>query len=150
VASAFLLPQAPIELDLHVCWSPKPGDAVFSSGIDNDTGTVRVVGGGIWRVPDAERYFTQQRRIVDEARRRFGALKVFFDVRGWIVESPQSALQFQEVNARLYRPEDRLASLVNSSLFKQHPRTALGVGNRESFMSAHAAETWLQAYSGNS
>lgn len=138
----------PIDLDLLVTWDQsRPTQAGFYSGLDEDTRTVRVMGAGIWHESDAQRYFDQQRAIVDEARRRFGSLKVFFDVRDWIVENPQSALQFQDMNSEIYRPEDRLVAVVNSSLGKRHPRTALGVGNREAFISMSAAETWLQAYS---
>lgn len=141
-------PDLPIDLDMLVRWDQsRPTQAGFHSGIDIASRTVRVVGSGIWREDDAQRYFDQQRKVIEEARLRFGFIKVFFDVRDWIVESPQSALQFQDMNAELYKEEDRLAAVVRSSLAKQHPRTALGSGSREAFISMRAAETWLQAYS---
>ncbi len=139
---------SPSTLDMLVRWEPAGlNKAGFYAGLDDDSRTVRVMGGGIWREADAELYFVQQRRIIEEARRRFGPLKVFFDVRNWMVENPQSALQFQQMNSEIYREDDRLVAVVTSSLSKQHPRTALGVGIREAFVSMHAAETWLQAYS---
>ena len=138
----------PKPLDLLVQWPASLSSASFVSGLDNETRTVRVTGGGIWRRADADRYFEQQRYIVDEARRRFGALRVSFDVRGWIVENPDSALQFQGMNAEIYRPEDRLVALVSCSALKPHPRTALGPGSQV-FISDHAAETWLQAFAAN-
>ncbi|MDO6414881.1 hypothetical protein Q4F19_10860 [Sphingomonas sp. BIUV-7] len=139
--------KPPKTLDLLVQWDVSHlRKASFQCGLDNACATVRVVGGGVWREADAQLYFTQQRRIIDEARRRFGALRVLFDVRDWVVENPQSVLQFQAMNAEIYKPEDRLAAVVRSSVDKQHPRAALAVGTREVFISANAAETWLQAY----
>lgn len=141
-----LLPST--DLDMLVTWNDaRLLRAGFYSGLDVATRTVRVMGSGIWHEDEAQRYFDQQRRIVDEARRRFGPLKVFFDVREWVVENPQSALQFQDMNNELYRAEDRLVAVVKSSAGKRHPRTALGSGNREAFISMAAAETWLQAFS---
>lgn len=138
-------------LEMLARWEPSsPGQAAFHSGIEIETGTVRVMGAGVWRKADADLYFDQQRRIIETARRRFGPLKVFFDVREWVVENEQSALQFQHMNNEIYKPEDRLVALVKSSLNKEHPRIALGIGNREAFMSMTAAETWLQAYSATS
>lgn len=138
----------PDMLDLAVKWDAALStQATFHTGLDNASCTVRVAGGGIWSGDDAQRYFDSQRRIIDVARRRFGPLKVFYDVREWVVEHPDSALQFQRMNREIYRPEDRLVAVVKSSIDKVHPRTALAVGTRESFISVHAAETWLQAYS---
>jgi hypothetical protein len=137
-------------LDLLVQWEPSQrSQAGFHTGLDNVTGTVRVMGSGIWSAPDAELYYIQQRRIVDEARRRFGNVKAFYDVRGWVVESPESVEQFIAMNKEIYRPEDRLVAVVDSSVAKPHPRAALAVGQRESFLSMSAAETWLQAYTTN-
>lgn len=136
-------------LDMVVKWEPmRSGQATFFSGIDNDTGTIRMVGQGIWRPADAQRYFDQQRWILEQARRRFGALKVFMDLRGWVVEDSSSVLQFDGINRELFRPEDRLAAIVGSSVDKKHSRDALAVGTREAFVSPNAAEIWLQAYSG--
>jgi hypothetical protein len=138
----------PLALDMLVRWEPQGASrAAFYSGLDMACGTVRVMGAGIWREADADLYFTQQRRIIEEARTRFGAVKVFFDVRDWVVENPQSAIQFQDMNSEIYHADDRLAAVVTSSVSKQHPRTALTVGQREVFVSMNAAETWLQAYS---
>ncbi|PZU07520.1 hypothetical protein [Sphingomonas sp.] len=138
----------PPKLDMMVQWRPSHlRTATFVCGLDNATGTVRCTGGGIWREADAQLYFDQQTKIVAEARRRFGALRVFIDVRDWVVENEQSVLQFCAMNAQIYSAADRLAAIVKSSADKQHPRTALAVGIRESFVSPNAAEMWLQAYS---
>jgi hypothetical protein len=134
-------------LDMLVQWERSNRDqAGFYSGIDLAARTVRVMGSGIWRQSDADRYFDHQQRMIDEARRRYGPLRVSFDVREWIVEDERSALQFQTMNMEIYRPEDRLVALVSSSINKEHPRVALAVGTREAFLSPKAAETWLQAY----
>ncbi|MDO7844430.1 hypothetical protein [Sphingomonas immobilis] len=146
--SAIQMPT--IALDHFVQWEPSHrSQAAFSAGLDDATQTVRVRGGGIWYGPDAELYFIQQRRIVEEARRRYGVLKAFYDVRCWVVENPDSVLQFTAMNSEIYRPEDRLVAVVESSVAKPHPRAALAVGQRESFLSLSAAETWLQAYAAN-
>jgi hypothetical protein len=140
--------KAPTSLDMFTHWGQSNlGEAEFSSGLDNDSCTVRVVGGGSWMKADADRYFDEQRKIIDNARSRFGALKVFFDVRDWVADSPHSPLQFQAMNAEIYLPTDRLVAVVRASVDKQHPRTALSMGNLEVFISTHAAELWLQAYS---
>jgi hypothetical protein len=142
--SAFSRPVS--ALDMLARWVPsRMNDAGFHSGLDNPSHTVRVMGCGIWRENHAELYFDQQKRIVDEARRRFGTLSVLFDVRNWVVENAQSALQFQAVNAELYHPDDRLAAVVRSATDKEHPRIALRGDNTEVFTSRRAAETWLHA-----
>jgi len=136
------------KLEMLARWTPSvQTKAGFSAGLEEATRTVRVMGSGIWHQQDADLYFEQQRRVVEEARRRYGPLKVFFDVRRWVVENPQSALQFQDMNAELYGPGDRLVAVVNTFAAKQYPRTALSVGNREVFVSLAAAESWLQARS---
>lgn len=136
------------DFELMVQWrASEGGGAHFAAGLDNRCGTVRVVGGGRWGPQDVERYLADQRRVIAEARARFGPLKVFFDVREWVVENEASATQFQDANRQIYQPGDRLAAMVSSSLYKPYPRTALSVGNPESFVSRNAAETWLQAYS---
>ena len=136
-------------LDMLTRWEPSRADAAgFYSGLDNAAHTVRVMGSGVWLGRHADRYFEQQRRIVDQARRRFGPLKAFFDVRNWVVENPQSALQFQDMNSELYRPEDRLVAIVRSSADREHPRTALRGKNTEVFTSPGAGESWLQAAAG--
>ncbi len=133
-------------LDMLTRWEPSRSDeAGFHSGLDNAARTVRVMGSGIWRDHHAELYFDQQKRIVDQARRRFGPLKIMFDVRNWVVENPQSALQFQNVNEELYHPDDRLVAIVRSASDKPHPKTALRGENTEVFTSRNAAELWLHA-----
>jgi hypothetical protein len=133
---------------MFVKWEPMvSGLASFLSGIDNDTGTIRMVGGGVWRPADALRYFDQHQKVIDQARRRFGKLKIFMDIREWVVENPASVSQVQSFNCELFQPEDRLAAVVRSSVDKQHSRDAIAVGTREAFVSFNAAETWLQAYS---
>jgi hypothetical protein len=135
-------------LDQFVKWEPLcSGRASFFSGVDNDTGTIRMAGGGIWCPEDARRYFEHQRPIIEMARRRFGTLKVFMDIRDWVVENAESVLQFQDFNAELFRPDDRLAAVVRSSIDKQNSRDAIAIGDREAFVSPNAAETWLHAYS---
>lgn len=134
-------------LDMLVRWEPSSKSrAAFSSGVDNSSGTIRMTGSGIWRPADARRYFDQQRHIIEQARRRFGPLKILMDLRGWIVEDPASVLQFEGINSELFRPDDRLAAVVGTSVDKKHSREALAVGIREAFISPGAAETWLQAF----
>jgi hypothetical protein len=133
------------ELDMLTHWRPlRPHDAGFHSGLDNVAHTIRVMGSGIWREQHAARYFDQQKRIVDQARRQFGSLKVLFDVRNWVVENPESSIQFQNVNRELYHPDDRLAAVVRCENDKSHPRTALQGKNTEVFTSLSDAEAWLQ------
>lgn len=140
--------QPHCSLDMLVQWEPsKAGEAAFYSGLDNFSGTLRIMGAGSWNAADADRYFDVQRKLIATARARFGSLKAFFDVRDWVVDSPMAALQFQAINAELHHPDDRIVAVVRASVEKQHPRTALSVGNREVFLSVNAAETWLQAYS---
>jgi hypothetical protein len=136
-------------LEMFLKWEPLgPGRATFRSGIDNDTGTILMAGGGIWVPADVQRYFDRQQTIIEQARRRFGTVKVLMDIREWVVENPSSVLQFQGFNTELFRPDDRLAAVVRSSADKQNSRDAIAVGVREAFVSPNAAETWLHAYSG--
>jgi hypothetical protein len=138
----------PGALEMRIQWKPTATRrATFASGLDLLSRTVRMQGGGVWKEDDAARYFDEQKHVLDEARKRFGPLKVFVDLRDWIVESPDSAFQFQEGNRRIFTAGDRIVAVVKSSILKPHPRAALSVGSPEVFVSMEAAETWLQAYS---
>ena len=131
-------------LDMLTRWEPsRISEAGFYSGIDNEAQTIRVMGSGPWRKQNAELYFEQQQRIVTCARSRFDRLKVVFDVRNWLVENQQSALQFQEMNKELYRHDDFLAAVVRTVADKAAPRTALQGNNTEVFTSVNEAEFWL-------
>ncbi|MGV3768433.1 MAG: hypothetical protein ACO1NM_00225 [Sphingobium phenoxybenzoativorans] len=133
---------------MHVQWTPSAiGEAEFSSGLDLDTQTVRVSSGGLWTQADAERSLVVHKRIIREARLRFGSVKAMIDLRDVIRPTLESALWFQSTNSEIYREDDRIAVVVKSSVFKIQLRRALMVGTREAFLSMDAAEMWLQAYS---
>jgi len=139
---------SPSSLDMLSQWEPSERTGTtFFSGLENRSHTVRIMGGGAWLESDAHMYFQHQRKILDEARRRFGPLKIFVDIRDWVVSGPDSATVFQAMNSELYRPDDRLVALVKSFSYKQHARTALCAGKLEVFVSAGAAEAWLHACS---
>lgn len=139
---------SPSSLDMLSQWEPSDRTGTsFFSGLENKMHTVRLMGGGHWLESDAHMYFEHQRKILDEARRRFGPLKIFVDVRDWVVEGPDSATVFQDMNRELYKADDRLVAVVKSFSYKRHARTALCAGKLEVFVSINAAEAWLHACS---
>jgi hypothetical protein len=133
---------------LAAAWSPSAiNQSSFTSGIDITSATVRLSGAGVWTESDVDRYLKCHKPIVDEARRRFGTLKVFCDLRGWIVDRPTSATQFLPANNQIYLPNDRIVAVVSSSICKPHTRSAFSTSIPETFLSMRAAEMWLQAHS---
>ena len=107
---------------------------------------IRVGGIGIQRVEDADRYLAELGRTVAAMRARIGVVRLLADLRNSPVRSQPVAERIRLGNLSLYRPGDRVALLVESSLMKMQLRRNLVPEYQNIFMSVNAAETWLTAH----
>lgn len=113
--------------------------------LDEATGFVWGRGRGFWSLADGEDYFRKVKPLVDESRKRLGAARVLIDGRGTPAQTPEVAERFEQISLSLYRPEDRVAIVVDSALFKmQLSRVRVGAKSPQVFLSPDEAETWLK------
>ncbi len=69
------------------------------------------------------------------------------DLRKSPVQSVETAGRIKAATSRIYKPGDRIAIVVQSSLVKTQMRQVVDVTTVELFISIDAAEMWLLAYS---
>jgi hypothetical protein len=121
----------------------------FDIALDASQGTLRIRMRGFWTVQVASHFMLENRAKIATCRARFGRLKQLVDLVGMPVQSQEVTAIVHDIS--LYKPGDRVAVVLDSTLAKMAARRTLneypdGVA-REAFVSASAAETWLHAYS---
>jgi hypothetical protein len=119
------------------------GLPIYRIFLDERLGVIRTDVCGFWEADDGVIYFDQLARFIDIARRRFGSVKVLVDRRESPIQSAAVAAQMRTANARLYRPEDRLAIVVDSSLLLMQLRRLFSHAGSRAFLSSEEAEAWL-------
>lgn len=105
---------------------------------------VRIDRIGVQQLADVDRYLAVLGDVVRDVRLRFGRVRVLADLRNSPVRTQEAAERMRLGNLALYRPGDRVALIVESSLLKMQLRRTL-VEYQNIFLSPHAAETWLTA-----
>lgn len=111
---------------------------------DDQLKILRINRVAVQQVADVDRYLAVLGDIVRDARLRFGRVRVLADLRNAPVRTQEAAERLRVGNLALYRPGDRVALIVESSLLKMQLRRTL-VEYQNIFLSPHAAETWLTA-----
>ena len=126
----------------------RPGEPTpfYSLRLDEDLGVVRAVTCGLWTSAEADEYIDNLARFVSDSRDRYGRAKVLVDRRRSPVQTSEVADRFGEANRTLYRPDDRLAIVVDSYLLKGQVRRRFVHEGAKAFLSYDAAETWLKAW----
>ncbi|MES2754527.1 MAG: hypothetical protein V4659_07675 [Pseudomonadota bacterium] len=120
-------------------------DPQFHIELDSDQSIVRTANVTVQTVADVDRYIVALSQMLDRARRNFGRALVLADLRAAPVRSQDVAERLHAHNLTLYRPGERVALLVESSLLKLQLRRNLVADLQNIFMSENAAITWLRA-----
>ncbi|WP_109809076.1 hypothetical protein [Sphingosinithalassobacter portus] len=111
-----------------------------------EDGVLRVTGSGAWNRMQLTGHFARLHELIRPVRERGEPLLALIDMRG-ITEMPDEIVAvIDRETARLYQEQDRVAVMVASSLVKMQMKRAAEKAQREFFLSAKAALTWLTAY----
>jgi hypothetical protein len=123
-------------------------EPVFTLSREDDTGMMRIVGVGRWTMTACDRHFAAVERMVLETRRRGDPIRVLVDLRRSTEQDESTTERIGYWIRHIYRAEDRIAMLVESSLLKAQMRRRSGAGEQAMFVSEAAARTWLFAGDG--
>ena len=110
------------------------------------SGVIHVVGSGCWTPDTSDSHARELQVLIDGCRARGLDIRVLCDLRAMAVDCSKLIAHSRKNAARIYRPEDRIAVVVKTSLAKMQLRRGGSVGNVQMFLSIDAAETWLNAY----
>lgn len=127
----------------HAVIASAPG--LFEILRDDRLDILRVNGLRVQRAEDVDRYLAALGDAARELRARRGRVLVFADLRHSPVRTQEAAERMRSGNLKLYRPGDRVAMLVESSLLKMQLRRHLIEEYQNIFLSENAALTWLTA-----
>jgi hypothetical protein len=124
-----------------------PGAAgSLATEVDYGLGIIRGTAIGFWSVQQVDAHFTALDRCVRALHHRGLTVSVIVDMRA------SAPAQSQEVSMRLkagvtgiYRPGDRVAMVLATSLAKMQLRRILDSEYHEFFLSLSAAEKWALA-----
>ncbi len=120
-------------------------DPMFCIRLDDAAGIVRVSRLALQQPSDVDRYADVLSSVLRTARQRFGKARVLADLRQSPVRTQTTAERLRQCNESLYRPGERVALLVETSLLKMQLRRNLIPEYQNIFMSENAAVTWLLA-----
>lgn len=102
--------------------------------------------GGFFDLPTLRDHFADNAAVVKRWRIAGRPIRVLINAVDLRPHSPEGKACVQEATSRIYRPGDRVAILVSSSLVKMQMRRALSRGEiLNFFISENAAVTWLDA-----
>lgn len=107
---------------------------------------INVVGIGLWSEDVIKCHFASLVDILSNVRATKIPVRVLSDLREAAVQAPEIAQRIAAFTAQAYRPGDRIAILVASSLVKMQMRRSVNNQDTMAFLSPSAAQTWLFAY----
>jgi hypothetical protein len=110
---------------------------------DRSTGVIHVDSTGVWDIEYFHTFATKQESLINQCQADHGIARVLSDTRIAGVVTREMADLISEFTARCYKPEDRIAIIVESSLLKLQMRRVFSPCRVEVFTSSEAAETWL-------
>jgi hypothetical protein len=114
---------------------------------DDAGGVIRMEVQGFFDIDTLVRHFADNEAVVGRWRAARRPIRVFIRAVNLKPHSPEGQACVQNATARIYRPGDRVAVCVASSLVKMQMRRALTQGEIiEFFISESAAMTWLDAH----
>jgi hypothetical protein len=112
---------------------------------DHSLGILHAAHYGLWTPDDADRYVDEIQRILRLVRPITGIVRMISDMRNAPVRPADTGSRLHERNMLVYRPTDRLALIVESSLLKMQTRRLCLGSHQETFLSPDAAQTWVLA-----
>jgi hypothetical protein len=116
---------------------------MFGIQADNADGIVRVSGRGIWTPEQVEHFFIEQDGVLKGARRKTGMVHVLVDLREAPVQPQDTAAALGLWTSRVYKPVDRVASLVSTTLVVMQIRTRVNLYQFATFREPDEAIDWL-------
>jgi hypothetical protein len=118
--------------------------AEFTMTLD-ERGVIHVVPTGEWDARAVDLYFLALNELMAESRADFGCARVLVDRRSAPVQSPDVHDRLKLGFRRHYRPGDRVAVVVPTTLTKLQVKRWLDSDAGGSFLSIGAAEHFLLA-----
>ncbi len=123
--------------------APSPS---YTIAEDHDQGVIRMEVKGFFDLDTLAQHFADNAIVVDRWRTMGQPVRVYINAVALKPHSPEGQACVQKAVARIYRPGDKLAIRVESSLVKTQMRRALSHGDLiEFFISESALMTWLTA-----
>lgn len=112
-------------------------------------GTITVTSAAdLWSPEDIDRHFDRLATVIDEQRRAGQQVRVLVDLRAAPPQPTETLARIGTRTVTTYRPGDRVAIVVTSSLAKMQMRDIMRSGDNALFLSADAARLWLHAFDG--
>lgn len=119
------------------------GELLYKVRFDPVQGIIHASAHGFWTLEEVDGYLAHLARFMQYSRSTAGKVQVLVDRRASHVQRAEVALRFAEFNRQHADPNDRVAVVVDSVLFKgQVSRQSSGDGSR-AFLSIVEAEGWL-------
>ena len=125
--------------------APEPGQYSISKA--DAFGVICGEGSGVWAPAQIDAFFCEFEVVTVDGRARFGAIRVLLDLRLALVSGREGFDRMVAGTQRIYRPEDRLAMVVQSTLVKMQMRRLQFRAQTAYFTSVYAARAWLDAES---
>ncbi|RVT90343.1 hypothetical protein [Sphingomonas crocodyli] len=114
---------------------------------DESAGIVRMMVEGFFDQDILARHFDDNAAFVRRWRAAGRPIRVLIDANRLLPHTPQNQAFVMRSFERIYRPGDRVAILVGSSLVKMQMRRTHSFGEIiQFFLSEQGAVTWLKAY----
>lgn len=117
---------------------------------DAPTGVVKMYGAGLWQMSVVRAHFAELEAALAQARRDYPDVLVLVDLSKASVQMKEVGEEIEEFTQRAYRPTDRIAVVLASSMLKTQMRRVVRQATFETFLSASAAYTWLTAHQAKS
>lgn len=119
---------------------------MLSLSFDAARGVVTATVRGSPSPADVQRYSLEATTLFPIARARSGQLRLLIDNSAVDLPAPEIIAQLRALGDRIGRPDDRVATVVRSSLMKLHAKQQIPAQMHNVFVSRNAALTWLTAH----
>jgi hypothetical protein len=127
----------------HPADSTRQGELTIS--LDRAANQISVVGRGFWSLGYVREHLRAFEAVLLEARCNERPSRTLVDLRDAPVQSPEVATHLHNAICRMYRPPERAAIVVASSLVKIQMQRGFNPETHAVFLSLKAAEQWLGA-----
>lgn len=98
---------------------------------------------GFWSPATADAYIDAMNAMMAQDRQSFGRAKALIDRRLSVVQSAETVERLRLGAARISRPEDRMAIVIESTLLKAQILRSYDPGTVKAFLSIEDALAWL-------
>jgi hypothetical protein len=110
-----------------------------------EDGVLKMKSCGTWGDIDVHRYFAESEHEVKKVRALAPTLRFLGDLRDAQIDVDEAGERVSKNMQRLFRPGDRVALVVRSSLEKARLRQTVNCERVNFFLSVDSARMWLDA-----